>query len=228
METTVTTNAGSERQCRIRIQHTRNSAYYVFQGGKSGSACFFDESCYRFYLRALFSCLKAYRLPLHTYALLPGEVHLLVSGYSRSGLIRVLDFVNSAYGRYFFNRFARHCLPLAGEPSCRRLSGGILVVDCQKYIERTPLRHGLVTMAGEYPWSGFTVNAFGGHGAGLTAHPHYTRLCAEGNCPFQYYRDFIAAPFSDAQEKYLDNRLRRGFPLVESGTGLARLQSAVG
>lgn len=204
-----------EPKFRRRVCMASGRTFYVYYGGKQGSACFFDESCYRFYLTRLINCLKAYRFDLHTYALLPGELHLLVSAFSRHGLVRALATVNEGYDEYFRNRFQRSCLPLERRPVCRCLTDvGSLVLDVQKYIELAPVRAGLVTMPGEYPWTGYTVNAFGGHGQGIVRHRQYRRLCARQINPFAHYRDFIATPLSAAQSHYMKQLLRSGYPLV--------------
>lgn len=191
----------------------RDSTFYLYQVGKAASPCFFDAGCYRYYLNRLFNCLKAYRQQLHTYALLPGELHLLVSASSGSGLAQVVHQVNSSYADYFANRFDRECPPMPGNPVCRRLTGGNLVLDCQKYIELLPVQNRLTDQASGYPWSGYSVNALGGHGVSLTAHRQYRNFFEEEGNGFQRYRDFIAVPFTVAQQKFLEQRLRLGFPL---------------
>ncbi len=206
---------GTQQNSRLKTYTLKDRAYYVYLGGSPGNACFFDRDCFDYYLIRLYSCIKAYRLQLHTYVLLPGEVHLLVSAFSSAGLARLLHCVSSSYSSYFFIRFERSCPAFMAKPVCRKLAGGDLVLDCQKYIELAPVRGGLVDMAGEYPWSGYAINGFGGHGTKLAAHYQYRDLCSRSHNPFQAYRDFIAIPYSEAQERFLEQRLRYGFPLAE-------------
>ncbi|MCB1672305.1 MAG: hypothetical protein R3F41_18640 [Gammaproteobacteria bacterium] len=210
---------------RTRIYARKDRTFYVFQDRRPGSACFFDDDCYLFFLSRLYGSIRAFRLQLHTYSLLPGEMHLLVTAYSEAGLLRLLKCVNSSYADCFSNRFERHRLSPTSLPVCRRLTGGNLVLDCQKYIELAPLRARLAQQPGEYPWSGYTVNAFGGHGIGLVGHFQYRKLCSGSRQPFQRYRDFIATPFTVAQQQFLERRLRFGFPLTEYPVAATRHDS---
>lgn len=202
---------------RVITRVAGERTYYGFQrarGYHNGAAathdsrrCFFDESCYRHYLTRLQCCLSAYRLSLHTYVLLPGEVHLLVSAFSGEGVARLLRSVANGYREYFANRFQRRCLLADARSGIIRLTGDDRVVDYQKLIELAPLRAGLVEHVGEYPWSGYAINAFGGHGPLLTAHPRYRALLRQTGRSFAGYRDFIATPFNQSDQSRFQLRL---------------------
>jgi putative transposase len=206
--------SGIDAKKKKKICVLKDSTFYVYQTGKAENSFFFDAGCYRYYLNRLFNCLKAYRQQLHTYVLLPGELHLLISAFSCSGLIQMVRQVNSTYADYFANRFDRQYPPMSGNPVCRRLTGGNIVLDCQKYIELLPVQNSLADRASGYFWSGYSVNAYGGHGISLTAHRQYRSFFEEEGNGFQRYRDFIEDPFTAAQQKYLEQRLRLGFPLA--------------
>lgn len=177
---------------------------YLLQGrtfharhkGKSQEAFFIDEACYGYYLKRLLNSLRAARLQLHTYVLLPHEVHLLISPYSVNGLIRLMERAAIDYSEYFFNRFDGICPILAGQPVLNQVGRDNQILECQKFIELTPVREQLVNMPGEYPWSGYRINAFGGHQEPVTMHQQYRTYCFGSKHPFQRYRDFVAATSS--------------------------------
>jgi putative transposase len=209
------------KKSQLRSCTLQRFTYHVFQRGRSGSPCFTDDASFAYYLRHLYSCLRAYRQQLHTYVLLPNEQHLLITPFSGEGIGTMLRAVNDSYNRYFRGRFNRSS-PLA-ENSCQwcLLQGGNLVLDCQKYIELVPVRKRLVTMPGEYPWSGYGANAFGDHGQNLVPHRQYQRLRSPGGSSLQRYRDFIQAGFNAGQYQYLDRYLK-----LEHSPGTRARQSA--
>ena len=209
---------------QLRKYTLQNRTCYVYH--PVNGQYFFDEGCYRFYLNRLFNCLRAYGLQLHTYALLPAEKHLLFSVFSTGGLQRLLDAVDASYDEYFHNRFGRR--PVTGDRRIRAVTGGNLALDCQKFIELAPVRAGLATIPGDYPWSGYCVNALGGHGRGVTRHEQYQRFCGQSPAPFQAYRDYISSPFTPEQLRFLQQRLISGFPLVARPAAAAHRELPAG
>ena len=170
--------------------------FYAVQKGTLSEPLFVDEACYHYYLNRLLNSLRAFRLQLHTYVLLPREVRFLISPYSGSGLVLLMESVATDYGEYFYNRFNR-ISPLTGSnPVLQRVGKGDQVLNCQKAIELAPVREQLVNMPGEYPWSGYRINAFGGHSNPVIMHHQYRAYCYKSNHPFQRYRDFVAATSS--------------------------------
>jgi putative transposase len=199
---------------KLRRYSLPGPAYYVYQRGRSGNLCFFDEACCDYYLRRLTCSLKAYGIILHSYVLLPDELQLLVTPYSCSGILRLLGSLGSDYSGYFRNRFNRDCSLGRSSPALTPLrDDGNLVLDCQKYIELAPVRRKLVDNPGEWTWSAYRINAFGGHDGRLSAHAQYRRLVETAVNPFQAYRDFIAEPLSASQRAFMEHRLRLAYPV---------------
>jgi|GEM_PF-501477 len=170
--------------------------FYVFQKGRPRDPYFIDEACFGYYLNRFLHCIRASRLQLHTYVLLPYETQLLISPYSGNGLLRILGKVASDYGEYFRNRFNGSCPLLQDNPVLHQVGMSGQVLNCQKSIEMAPVREQLVDMPGEYPWSGYHINAFGGHKDPMVMHHQYRKFCSESESPFQRYRDFVAATSS--------------------------------
>jgi len=170
--------------------------FYAYQKGQAEHPYFTDEACFSHYLNRLLHCLKAFRQQLHTYLLLPSEVHLLVSPYSSRGLVHVMDKVAADYGAYFHNRFSGNCSLLADKPVLHQLGSNCEVLNCQKSIELIPVQEQLVSMPGEYPWSGYRINAFGGHRDPVVMHHQYRNFCRAHERPFQRYRDFVTVTSS--------------------------------
>lgn len=182
---------GVNRKC---ITYSRQSrTYHVSQQGRTDKPWFPDDASYQFYLNRLLNCLRAYRMQLHTYVLLPSQVHLLVSPHSREGLERTLDYVSAEYSAYFCNRWEKASPLVSRTQVFRLLENGPQVLDCQKHIELAPVREQLVKMPGEYSWSGYRISAFGGHSEPVAMHSAYRSFCFEGKRPYQRYRDYVAA-----------------------------------
>jgi putative transposase len=66
------------------------------------------------------------------------------------------------------------------------------LLACQRYIELNPVRAGLVTDCGSYPWSSYRANAIGAPDPLLTPPPLYVGLAETGEARRAAYRDLFA------------------------------------
>ena len=139
-----------------------------------------------------------------------------------TGISNLVQVVGDAYAQYFNNRFDRNSTLWKGRFNSCLIPDGWHVLECQKYIELAPVRAGLVKRPGEYQWSSYCINAFGGHGARVTMHDQYREFDSKSGCRYQQYRDFVTNPYNPEQLKLLEHRLRLGYPRsIERSRGRA-------
>jgi putative transposase len=62
---------------------------------------------------------------------------------------------------------------------------------CQRYIELNPVRAGMVSNPGDYPWSSYRANALGQANAILSPHPVYLALSPDDTARCDLYRDLF-------------------------------------
>ncbi|MBL4821419.1 MAG: transposase [Gammaproteobacteria bacterium] len=203
----------------------QGETYFISLLGHDGNICFFDDACYDRYLTQLTQCLGAFQVQLHSFVLLPNEIHLLMTSATPTGIPGLMKLVSDAYVRYYNNRFERSGTIWKGKFKSSLIKGNDLVLECQKYIELAPVRAGLVSFPGEYWWSAFCINAFGGHGAGVTMHDQYRNFGKHSPNRFQHYRNFIAKTSSETEQHLFEHRLSAGFPLAMQVYGARRVKA---
>ncbi|MEX2130112.1 MAG: transposase [Pseudohongiellaceae bacterium] len=196
---------------------------FLLLEGHNGNNCFYDQACYTYYLARLTNCLAPFQVVLHAYVLLPNEIQLLLTPSTPTGISELMKVTGGAYVQYFNNRFARNGSLWKGRFRSSLIQSDQRLPACQKYIELAPLRQGLASHPGEYEWSSYCANAFGGNPA-LSLHDEMRKLLREGTNRFQYYRDFIAAPVSRVEHRKLDEALRLGHPLIDSNFRLSNVK----
>ncbi|MFM1897588.1 MAG: hypothetical protein RLZZ385_2662 [Pseudomonadota bacterium] len=184
--------------------------YFILLEGHNGNHCFYDEACYRYYLTRLQHCLVHYQVAMHAYVLLPNEIQLLLTPGTPTGISQLMKMVGGAYVQYFNHRFERSGSLWKGRFKSCMVNSGQAFLDSQKYIELAPQRNGLGNHPGEYHWSSYCINAFGGHGRLLTAHEAYRTAAWPAGNRFHHYRRFIAAGFADGRLRELESALRTG------------------
>lgn len=155
--------------------------HQALQRGHNGEAAFRDAEDYRTFLAALRDAAAAHRVAIHAYALLPSEVHLLVTPESAEGLSLLMQSTGRRYVAAFNARHGRRGTLWDGRFRSTVVDAEKYLRACEIYVESAPVHAGLVEDAEHYPWSsaahhlGLVVDRL------VTPHPRDWLL---GNTPF--------------------------------------------
>ena len=208
--------------------YSPGQTYFVALRERTYTTGFYDNACCEFYLLRLLNGLNIYHVKLHAYLFKPKEIWLLATPGTPDGFDSLLRFLNQRYSSYFNTRFGRSVKVWSDSPITCLVSGGNLVLDCQKFIEREALREEYVSHPGEYLWSSYCDNSFSLSNRYLTPHRAYKKfLQGKPDC-FEQYRKFIVTPYPQAYYLYLKSRLLSGTPLQKMrGNSPARYNKAM-
>jgi putative transposase len=143
---------------RIARVIAAGTPYHVTHRGNHRSDVFFDDADRAHYLALLAQHAKAYAMEVWAYCLMTNHVHLIVVGHEPHSLARAIGFAHMRHsrrinqrlgwtGHLWANRF--YSTALDGE----HLWGAV------RYVERNPVRAGLVTRAEDYAWSSARAHA---------------------------------------------------------------------
>jgi len=126
--------------------------HHVTHRGNRRTDIFREKTDYHFYLDKLSDYLEKYRIRLYSYCLMTNHVHLIPVPDSRDALSRGLHDLHGCYADYF-NR--KYCLK--GHLWQGRFYSCVLddshLWNAIRYVERNPVRSGLVAEADRYRWS---------------------------------------------------------------------------
>ncbi len=121
-------------------------------------------------------------MPVHAYVLMPDHVHLLITPTEEGIAGGLMQRLGRRYVRYFNDRHARSGTLWEGRYRSTVIEPARYLLACYRYIERNPVRAGLVSEAAHYTWSSCR------HHLGLASDPLLTdHACywALGNTPFE-------------------------------------------
>jgi putative transposase len=126
--------------------------YHVTQRGNRRENVFFCEADWRKYLELALGYSMQFSLQILAYCLMTNHLHLVCIPLLASSLAKVFKPVHGRYAQYFNRRFG----------ICGRLWQGRFF-SCPmdndhlwaaiRYVERNPVRAGIVERAEDYPWS---------------------------------------------------------------------------
>jgi putative transposase len=165
---------------RLACPEEAHATLHVVQRGRGRRACF---SCARdctAYLEALLGGCERHSCAIHAYALMGNHVHLLLTSTRAAGPARLMPDLAARYARYLSGEYG-HEDPVWEEPyDASPVHARRHLLGCMRYIEENPVRAGLASHPGAYPWSSYRCNALGEDDALVTLHPHY---CSLGRSP---------------------------------------------
>jgi putative transposase len=149
---------------------------HIIQRGNNRSPCFASEADYLVYLTLLRQYAAETSCHVHAYVLMTNHVHLLLSSGSTTGPSVLMRRLGQHYVQYFNRRHQRTGTLWEGRfRSCLVECERYLLI-CQRYIELNPVRAGMVSDPGHYPWSSYRANASGVDDPLVTPHLVYAGL----------------------------------------------------
>ncbi len=135
--------------------------YHVTQRGNGHQQVFFSEADYRLYLDLYRANAERFKLRTWAYCLMPNHVHFVVVPERQDAMKKTLGRTHADYARHF-NLLRRSCghvwqarffsCPLEGQHAWFAMA----------YVERNPVRAGLVCGANDYRWSSAAAHTGGG------------------------------------------------------------------
>lgn len=198
------------RQPRLVIP---GETHYVVQQALAGQPAFRDQDDYKTYLDWLRLASRQFKVAIHAYALLPEEVHLLLTPGEGSALGQMMQWIGRQYVPYYNARYQRGGTLWQGRYRATAIEAQTHLLACCRFLETAPVRHGLCASPSDYPWSTCRHHVGLQSDAAVTDHPLYWGL---GNTPFEreaIYRSITEQALTSAEISLLDSALRKGWPL---------------
>jgi REP element-mobilizing transposase RayT len=129
--------------------------FHVTSRGNNRAIIFVDDVDYQTFLRMLGDVASKRGWVRHAYCLIPNHYHLLIE-VPELDLARGMQLLNGRYARRFNQRHGRDGHVFAGPYFAKPVERDEHVVEASRYIVLNPVRAGLCTEPGEWPWSSYS------------------------------------------------------------------------
>jgi len=200
---------------------------HVIQRGNNRQLCFLTDADRRFYL----DCLAAYGsengCAVHAYVLMSNHVHLLLTPRSAGGVGALMKRLGQRYTQYFNRTHSRSGSLWEGRFRSSPIQDEAYALACYRYIERNPVRAGMVADPGDYRWSSYHANARGVADEVVVPHPLYLALGRDAKARRAAYRAFLGEAPAPEFVEGLRRATNGNFVLGDAGFQ-ARAEAALG
>ncbi len=172
---------------------------HVIQRGNNRAPCFFEASDYQRYLKVLGEALHHHGCYLHSYVLMSNHVHLLITPTLPYGISIAMQATGRKYVQYINRKYQRSGTLWEGRYKANVIDSDAWMLTCMRYIEMNPVRAGMVSHPGEYPWSSYVANAQGLTDPLVDPHALYLALGQDLETRQFTYRELFKGGIEDNQ-----------------------------
>ena len=182
---------------------------HVVQRGNDRQPCFFTEIDHVRYLDELRDASAMHSCAVHAYVLMTNHVHLLLTAERTGAIARLMQSLGRRYVRYINDRYHRTGTLWEGRYKACLIDTDSYLLRCYRYIERNPVRAGMVATPGDYRWSSFAANAYGRPDPLVRPHQEYLALARDPDERRSAYRALFDQPTDTGEIETIRLTLQR-------------------
>lgn len=204
--------------------------YHVMARGNNGQVLFHADHDFQRYLRLLLAQIRAHRLQLFHYALMPDHVHLVLRIEAAKSLSKAMHSLSLTYSHYYRKRHRYTGHLWQGRFKSAAIHDDSYLLECGRYVELNPVRAGLADHPRRYPWTSYRTYADGLDNPLLAfaEHPRYPTLGRSDEERRAAYRECIEDRLEEKRLMGADagpQAARRGDLRVRGVLGLVALSA---
>lgn len=165
------------------------------------------------YLGLLREVAEEARCTVHAYVLMTNHVHLLVTPFEVGGCSVLMKHVAQRHAQHCNREWVRTGPLWESRFKDSLIDSATYGLSCLRYIERNPVRAGMVRHPAAYPWSSFGANAMGVVDPMLVALPEFLALAPDSTSRRRIYRDMFDVPEAEDVRDRIRAALHAEIPL---------------
>jgi putative transposase len=212
------------RQARFVVP---DIALHIIQRGHNRNACFRDDTDRMVYLATVAELLRNSAIALHAYCLMTNHVHMLLTPQTDLACATLMRNLGQRYAQYFNRRYDRTGGLWEGRYRSCLVDSASYVLACYRYIERNPVRAGMIPSAAAYRWSSYQGNAGGAFNRLLTPHVEYLALGNDESTRSPAYQQMVDVADEPGFLAAIRDATNGGLALVDDALK-AKLQTDTG
>lgn len=184
--------------------------HHITQRGNYRQKIFSSDGDRGKYMTLIANESKRYRLKVLAYCLMPNHVHFIAVPENDDSLSNVFKYTNMKYSQYY-NKKIGSCGHLFQGRFFSSIMDERYVIACARYIERNPVRAGMVKNLYDWNWSSAKIHC------GMDKHDilGVNDLFDYVDYPQKDWKKFVEEPDEIDEIKIIREQTRRGRPLGE-------------
>ncbi|MTW11079.1 transposase [Pseudoduganella eburnea] len=193
------------------------SCLHVIQRGDNRRACFHDDQDKAHYRGLLSEHSLRTGCDIHAYVLMTNHVHLLLTVHERNAQSQLMKAISQFTAHWMHVRNGTTGTMWEGRYHASLIDSEAYLLTCQRYIELNPVRAGIVSYPGHYPWSSYRTNAEEMVDDWLVPHGVYLGLGRDGPSRQSAYRALFELPLTESDLMRIRFAIQNDFAMRKPG-----------
>lgn len=185
-------------------QLNRSLLYHVFSRSNARLPIFHEPEDFRHFITLLKSYAEAFSLQIYHWVIMANHYHLLLEIYEPEQISRCMAGLARAYTHYYHKTYQTSGYLWQGRFKLQPIEKERYLVACGRYIERNPVRAGIVVAAELYPYSSAAYYCIGRTDAIITESPCYFAFGQDNSQRREEYRKFLQS-FNEEEDRFFRN-----------------------
>ncbi|MFH1678205.1 MAG: transposase [Candidatus Omnitrophota bacterium] len=168
-----------------------NLTYHIFNRGNAKLDVFHDDCDFEYFLNCIKLYKKKYNLQIYHWVLMSNHFHLSISIDIPDMLSKSIGGLQQAYVQYHHKRWKSAGKLWQGRFKSQPVQKEQYLYECGRYIERNPMRAGIVNYPWEYKWSSCPVYANNKPDSITTFNPDYMSFGKDPSERVKGYKEWL-------------------------------------
>jgi putative transposase len=176
--------------------------YHIIARGNNRQTLFHDSTDYQHFLFCLEKLKSEHTFDLYHYCLMPNHIHLLMKFGSLIDFQKISQRMLLLYAKHFSRRYTHIGHVFQDRFKSIPVEENSYLLECGRYIERNPLKAGMVQHPADYPWSSASFYLRSKRNQLLKKNPLYENLSGQNQLRTQLYENYVVQnrPYEEAIE----------------------------
>ena len=187
-----------------KYQLTKSLVYHIFNRSNGKAPIFNAPQDYRHFLKLLIDYKHKFGLTIYHWVIMLNHYHFLCQISQPESISKLMAGIGLAYTFYHHKVYESAGFLWQGRFKSQPVQRETYLLACGRYIERNPVKAGLVQEAWEYPYSSARFYCLGKPDGITTESPEFAQFGAEISQRQAAYKKFLRN-FNAEEERSFDN-----------------------
>jgi len=196
------------RQARILLA---NTPHHIVQRGHNRETVFVEKDDYLYYLDTLKEWKQELDVNVYGYCLMTNHIHLILDPRNEPANIgKLMKRLAGRQTRYVNYQEKRSGSLWEGRYKSSPIETDRYLLACHRYVERNPVKAGMVTDIAEYEWSSYKQHVGLEADTWIDSDPAYQSLSNNAEERIRHYKNYVNQTGLESENNLITSALQRG------------------
>ena len=183
-------------------QLTQALIYHIYNRSNARVDIFHDGKDFEHFQNLLVGYKEIYGYCLYHWAIMSNHFHLLLEIKEPEKISKLMAGLGRSFTHYYHKRYKSNGHLWQGRFKMQPVQKDDYLLTCGRYIERNPVRAGLVKEADQYPYSSARCHCQGKDDGLTDENPYFPELAGNPKEKQRRYKDFLRNSDSEEEQHF--------------------------